>query len=104
MTQYKITNTLCGIVATAVASTFIYQGACEQMDLSIQPPSCQLSDHENIEPLSEDTYYRILTHEEISVRDKVTVLHNFVSDLVENTQDLNPEFSASVDKYFWDLI
>ena len=32
------------------------------------------------------------------------LVDNFISNLIENTEDINPDFSATVDKHFWDLM
>ena len=39
-----------------------------------------------------------------SINEHIDVIHNFVSKLLVNTQDIDPQFSKIVDDHFWDLI
>ena len=36
--------------------------------------------------------------------DKVEIIHQFASNLLENIEDLEPEFSQVIDENYWDLI
>jgi hypothetical protein len=47
-------------------------------------------------------YYKIY-RDKSNLDTQIEIIHRFVSYIVENSQDLNPEFSKVVDKYFWDL-
>ena len=104
MTQAKITNVVCGMLATAAVSALSYQGACEQVDMNILEPSCIIYRNEPLENTPDDnTYYRIIS-EETLILERVNILHEFVSNLVEKSVDMDPRFSLSVDRHFWDLV
>lgn len=89
-----------GLAATTAVLCYAGNPWCDldlTRELEIQPASTQVSSVYDPNP-----YYRILF--EISpLSSKIEVIHKFVSGLVENSKDLNPEFSKAVDKYFWDL-
>jgi hypothetical protein len=36
--------------------------------------------------------------------DQVEILYRFASTLIKNQEDLNPDFSKTVDEHFWELI
>lgn len=36
--------------------------------------------------------------------DKLEIIHQFASTLLENIEDLDPEFSQVIDENYWDLI
>jgi hypothetical protein len=44
-----------------------------------------------------------VTVENQKIEKQIYVINNFVSMLLEESQDLDPKYSAIVDKYFWDL-
>lgn len=53
----------------------------------------------------EDTgnqYYHFLNDNQRTT-DQIGIIHNFVSLLLRESQDLEPKYSKIVDKYFWDL-
>lgn len=50
----------------------------------------------------QDFYYSLFVHENVT-RNQIEIIHNFVSTLVEDSEDLDPNFSQMVDKHFWDL-
>ena len=35
---------------------------------------------------------------------KIEIIYDFASELLKNTEDMKPEFSETIDKYFWELI
>jgi hypothetical protein len=35
---------------------------------------------------------------------QINIMHDFVSMLLQESQDLDPKYSKVVDKYFWDLV
>lgn len=35
---------------------------------------------------------------------QINVIHDFVSLVLQESQDLNPKYAKVVDKYFWDLV
>jgi len=47
-------------------------------------------------------YYTLL--KESHINEQIKIIHNFVSDLLENSQGLDPKFSKTIDKHFWDLV
>ena len=51
----------------------------------------------------QDVYYSISVDENM-ISNQIEIIHNFVSKLAENSEDLDPEFSKLVDKHFWDLV
>ncbi|MDD8019190.1 MAG: hypothetical protein PHP42_12525 [Bacteroidota bacterium] len=38
------------------------------------------------------------------ITEQINVIHNVLSILLEESQDLDPKYSKVVDKYFWDLV
>lgn len=38
-----------------------------------------------------------------TIEEQINIIHNFVSLLLRESQDLDPKYSKVVDKYFWDL-
>lgn len=50
----------------------------------------------------QDTYYRLIQND-ISIEDQVISIHNCVSNLLENTKDLDPRISKLIDEHFWEL-
>ena len=48
-------------------------------------------------------YYKIFI-DEYHLDNQIEIIHKFVSILMEESQNLNPEFSKAVDKHFWNLI
>lgn len=51
----------------------------------------------------QDSYYSVSVNEDVT-RNQIEIIHNFVSTLLENAEELRPEFSEMVDKHFWDLV
>lgn len=47
-------------------------------------------------------YYTILN--DYSINNQIKAIHNFVSRILEESQDLDPRFSEIVDKHFWELV
>lgn len=47
-------------------------------------------------------YYRLFDDNE-RIINQIGVIHNFVSFLLRESEDLEPKYSKIVDKYFWDL-
>jgi len=103
MAQVKYSNLLCGVLATAAVSAFSYQGACEQMDRTIQEPACQMYDFTPLGDYLSNDYYRIVS-ERYHIIEKMDILQGFVSNLMENSKDLDPRFATAVDEHFWDLV
>jgi len=38
------------------------------------------------------------------INNQINVIHDFVSLVLQESQDLNPRYAKVVDKYFWDLV
>lgn len=93
---------LIGGVTTAAVLSYAYLGFC---DIVEPEQNHQVIEECNLLPeeYSGNPYYTLIQGE-YRLKNQVEVIHNFVSVLVENTKDLNPDFSESVDKHFWDLI
>lgn len=49
------------------------------------------------------TQYNI-TNVNIDTFQNIETLHKFASNLLENIEDLDPEFSKAIDENYWDLI
>ena len=49
-------------------------------------------------------YYTLNTEDSISITDKIEILRNFSTLILENIKDIEPEFSTLVDEQFWDLL
>jgi hypothetical protein len=47
-------------------------------------------------------YYTVLREGDIN--EQIETIHNFVSNLLENSQELNPNFAKTINKHFWDLV
>ena len=52
---------------------------------------------------SSQTKYRI-ADDYVDSLQKLEAIHKFASNLLENIEDLDPEFSKVVDENYWDLI
>lgn len=49
------------------------------------------------------TQYKI-PNEKNEASKKIETIHKFASNLLENIEDLDPEFSKVIDENYWDLI
>ena len=49
-------------------------------------------------------YYQLINEEQAREVEQFTIIQSFASNLLENIKDLDPEFSRTVDKHFWDLV
>jgi hypothetical protein len=93
---------LLGGVTTAAVLSYAYLGFC---DIVMPEENHKFIEECNLLPegYSNNQYYTLIEGEN-RTKDQVEIIHKFVSALVENTQDLNPDFSKTVDSHFWDLI
>lgn len=93
---------LIGGVTTAAVLSYAYLGYC---DIAVPEENHKVLEECNLlaEGYNGNPYYT-LNEGEDRVKNQVEIIQNFVSVLVENTQDLNPDFSKTVDGHFWDLI
>lgn len=95
-------KSLVGGVSTTAVLCYMYLGsqACI-VDLpggnhSVSIPALE----ENIEY---NPYYSLLNTDALTTRNQIETIHNFVSTLLDNSEDINPDYSKVVDKHFWEL-
>jgi hypothetical protein len=90
-----------GFIPTAVVLTYSYLGnppiLIPHQNYKMSTTSMKISSDYDYNP-----YYTVLTGQEI-IRDQIETIHGFVSNILENMQDLDPQFSRLVDEHFWDL-
>jgi hypothetical protein len=79
--------------------------------LSLSSPSCEPyedffkeTDVKQIIPWYDPNPYYIQYHDENLIGDQIEIIHQFVSLLIEKSEDLDPDYTAAVDKHFWDLV
>jgi len=97
----KIRNLVCGVLATSAVLSYVYIGdsnlynLLENHDINIQ---------ENFLPKGYDIneYYTLISKED-KVKEQIGIIHDFISNLIENSEDLDPNFAETVTKHFWDL-
>lgn len=102
MGPHSIKNLVCGVVATtAVVLSYAHIGQSDPRDIN---KNHKISDDLNYLPEDYDNnpYYR-LRSEENRVSDQINIIHGLVSNLIEDSEDLDPLFSDTVSKHFWDL-
>lgn len=92
---------MCGFLTTGAVLAYGYTGACEDFNPE-QNYYSQYPTDAIAEGIDLNSYYTLNT-DELRVRNQVEVLHSFVSTLIENSQALEPEYSGTVTKYFWEL-
>lgn len=102
MEPLRLRNMVCSFVATSVVLSYAYIG---------QPDSYPIVKNHTLpnqggnilpEDYDHNSYYD-LRSEEQRIREQVGIIHDFVSDLMDNSEDLDPRFSETVSKHFWDL-
>lgn len=54
------------------------------------------------EEFYQNDYYTIGNQNKI-LENQIEIIHNFVSALIENTQELDPRISKLIDDHFWEL-
>jgi hypothetical protein len=62
------------------------------------------TDVKQFTPRYDPNPYYIQYHDEDLVGDQIEIIHQFVSFIIEKSEDLDPDFTAAVDKHFWDLV
>lgn len=101
MGSHSVKNLVCGVVATGVVLSYGYIGECDSYNLY---GNHKITDNLNYLPKDYDNNpYYLLRSEEQRVRDQIEILHGFVSNLIEGSEDLDPLFSNTVSKHFWNL-
>jgi len=48
--------------------------------------------------------YKLITNDNFKQESQIETIHNFASNILENIEELPPEFSEAVDAHFWELI
>ena len=92
---------IVGLVPTATVLFYTYLGSPQQF-VSEKDYSAELSSVEMPSEFDHNPYYAIL--DGYYINDQIEIIHNFVSKILEESQDLDPRFSKAVDKHFWDLV
>jgi hypothetical protein len=100
MQTQKVT-TIAGSFATV--ATLCY--------LSLSNPSCELyedvfkdTDVKQVTPWYDPNPYYTQYHNGNLIGDQIEIIHQFVTLLIEKAEDLDPDYTAAVDKHFWDLV
>ena len=93
------------VVGTAVTTAVLFCGINTSLPpyslLSVSSDEGQISiDHGIANSLGRYT----LIPQNIEQRDNIEIIHNFAVNLLDNIEDIPPEFSEAVDAHFWDLI
>lgn len=92
-------NILCGVVATGVSLTYAHIGNTESIALE---NNYVISEGCACMPDEYNQYYSLLSEEQEAIR-QIEIIHGFVSNLIENSEELDPNFAKTVSKHFWDL-
>lgn len=89
-----------GNAATAAVLCYSYLGSptinafdLSNYDVQIKAPSGITFD-----------YYQLISKDQADSLRQIDAIHQFASNVLGNIKDLEPEFSKTVDKNFWDLI
>ena len=77
---------------------------------SYQKPSCDPYEdffkEANVPQISgwydPNPYYKQFQDEEL-IGNQIEIIHQFVSLLLKKSENLDPDYTAAVDKHFWDL-
>lgn len=100
METQKVT-TIAGSLVTVAALCYF----------SLSNPSCGPSedffkdiDVKQVTPSYDANPYYKQYHDGDLIGDQIEVIQQFVSFLIEKSEDINPDFTAAVDKHFWDLV
>jgi hypothetical protein len=70
---------------------------------SIEPASSVYKALWQVDFGNAQTQYKV-TDENIEAIQKIEIIHKFASNLLENIEDLDPDFSKVIDENYWDLI
>jgi hypothetical protein len=99
METVKIKNLMCSVVATGAVLAYAHIGSCNP----IEPDIYHLPESNyGINADTYNSYYQMISDENI-IAEQVATINKFVSILLENAEELEPEFAKTVDKHFWDL-
>ncbi len=102
MSSTSVIKHLPGLAPTAVVLLYCYLG---QTLLPIPERHHALSPPTKTYNSSEVEGHPVYTIErEYSLEEQVEVIHQFASQLLEKSQDIDSRFVQVVDEHFWDLI
>ena len=99
MSRPIIKNILCGVVATGVSLSYAHIGKADQIAIE---KNYTINDQCAYLPDEYNQYYSLLSEEQEAIR-QIEISHEFVSNLIENSEDLDPNFAKTVSKHFWNL-
>lgn len=94
-------SVLCGVLSTGVALTYAYIGSTSHLELAAHAPEQEFQNYVPEDPKLWNYYTIVDVKSEVS--EQIQVIHDFANTLIDNLEDLDPKFSETVDKYFWDL-
>ena len=101
MNRPDVKTVLYGFVATGVVLSYSYIGNQEHINLeNINPP---VKDCAYVPEDYDYNSYYLMVSEESRIREQIEILHTFVSNLIENSEELDPNFVNTVNNHFWDL-
>lgn len=89
-----------GCAATTAVTLIACAGTPTMPSLDIK----DLNEFLNVPSGATYDYYQVQDIEHTDTLSKIEVVHRFASTILENIEDLEPEFSKTVDENFWDLI
>jgi hypothetical protein len=99
-------------IPTAAVLVYAYMGAVNLPDRNFYPTKKEIGVMATTETMtiknillennSINSDYKFISDNQIIV-EQINIIHNFVSLLLRESQDLDPKYSKVVDKYFWDL-
>lgn len=93
------------VVGTAVTTAILFCGINTSEELSTTS-HISMDNPEKIDHGVASSFdrYKLLPVNNIKEKENIEVIHSFASKLLENIEDIPPEFSEAVDANFWDLI
>ncbi len=94
-------KTIVGIIPTAVVLTYTYLGSPSVIPPPQKGHAMNVSSDAKI-GYEHNPYYTVLEDREV-MGEQIETIHGFVSNLLENMQDLEPQYSQLVDEHFWEL-
>ena len=91
---------IAGSAATAAVLCYSYLGAPLINPIVFVDPNIQITAPDE---LNYD-HYQLVQKEQSVALAQIDTIHKFATNLLDNIEDLDPEFSQTVDDNFWDLI
>lgn len=97
----RLTKSIYGVATAAVVFSYASWGKYitipQEMPYFNEAEKTRMSEYYNPNP-----YYVIYEHDSI-ILEQVEIIHQFVSKISKNIQDLDPRFSDIINKHFWEL-